>query len=57
MCGRFARYSATSELAWRYFETPIDQDLDAPRYNVAPGTDIEAFRADEQARATFHTMH
>ncbi|WP_028484475.1 SOS response-associated peptidase [Thioalkalivibrio sp. ALE17] len=57
MCGRFARYSATSELAWRYFETRIDQDFDAPRYNVAPGTDIEAFRASDKAKAAFQPMH
>ncbi|MFO7954381.1 MAG: SOS response-associated peptidase [Thioalkalivibrio sp.] len=57
MCGRFARYSATSELAMRYFQVPVDAGFDAPRYNVAPGTDIEAFRAGGDAPAAFQPMH
>ncbi len=56
MCGRMTRYSATSELALRYFQVPVDAGFDAPRYNVAPGTDLEAFKAGEDAPAAFQSM-
>lgn len=56
MCGRMTRYSATSELAMRYFQIPVDEGFDIPRYNVAPGTDLEAFRAGEDAPASFQPM-
>ncbi|WP_018649396.1 MULTISPECIES: SOS response-associated peptidase [unclassified Thioalkalivibrio] len=50
------RYSATSELGMRYFQAPVDEGFDAPRYNVAPGTDLETFRAGEEERAAFQPM-
>ena len=50
------RYSATRELAIRYFQVPVDEGFDAPRYNVAPGTGLEAFRAGDDARAAFQPM-
>ncbi len=56
MCGRMTRYSATSELAMRYFQVPVDETFDAPRYNVAPGTDLEAFRAGHETPAAFQPM-
>lgn len=57
MCGRFARYSATSELAWRYFGLQLDAERDAPRYNVTPGTPIEVFRAGDENPAVLALMH
>ncbi len=56
MCGRMTRYSATSELAMRYFQVPVDTGFDAPRYNVAPGTELEGFRAGDDGRAAFQPM-
>ncbi len=57
MCGRMTRYSATSELGRRYFQVPVDKAFDAPRYNVAPGTDLEAaFRAGDETPAAFQPM-
>lgn len=56
MCGRFARYSATSELAWRYFGLRLDTGPDSPRYNVAPGTQIEAVRAGDENPAALALM-
>ncbi|WP_026301056.1 MULTISPECIES: SOS response-associated peptidase [unclassified Thioalkalivibrio] len=51
------RYSATSELGRRYFQVPVDKAFDAPRYNVAPGTDLEAaFRAGDETPAAFQPM-
>ncbi|WP_017940740.1 MULTISPECIES: SOS response-associated peptidase [unclassified Thioalkalivibrio] len=50
------RYSATSELAMRYFQVPVDEAFDAPRYNVAPGTDLEAFGAGVETSTTFRPM-
>jgi putative SOS response-associated peptidase YedK len=50
------RYSATSELATRYFQVPVDEVFDTPRYNVAPGTDLEAIRVGDEAPAAFQPM-
>lgn len=57
MCGRFARYSSTSELAWRYFDLKLGDDYDRPRYNIPPGTELEAFRAAEEGGAAFQPMY
>ncbi len=56
MCGRMTRYSATSELAMRYFQVPVDEGFDAPRYNVAPGTNLDAIRAGEDTTSAFEPM-
>jgi putative SOS response-associated peptidase YedK len=40
----------------RHFQVPVDEVFDAPRYNVAPGTNLEAFRASDDAPAAFEPM-
>lgn len=41
----------------RYIQVPVDEGTGGPRYNVAPGTDIGAFRAGEDAMVALRPMH
>ncbi len=57
MCGRFARYTPISELAWRYFDLKLEGVPDTGRYNISPGVEIEAFRAAEEGGSVFQPMY
>ena len=50
MCGRFALTSTPESLAERFGLDPDDTPDFAPRYNVAPGQDVLAVRADDAGK-------
>lgn len=49
MCGRFAQYSHLAAIARRFAvaEAMVHADEEAPRYNIAPSSNILAVRLDE----------
>jgi putative SOS response-associated peptidase YedK len=54
MCGRFALKTPVAELA-AYFSLDETVDL-APRYNIAPGTDIPAIRHSPDGKRVMHLL-
>lgn len=54
MCGRYALETSASELAARF---ELDEVVDlAPRYNIAPGTDIPAIRHSPEGKRVLHLL-
>jgi putative SOS response-associated peptidase YedK len=54
MCGRFALKAPVAELAARF---SLDEAVDlAPRYNIAPGTDIPAIRHSPDGKRVMHLL-
>lgn len=54
MCGRYALKTPTGELASRF---GLDEVVDvAPRYNIAPGTDIPTIRHSPEGKRVMHLL-
>lgn len=54
MCGRYALKTPASELATRF---GLDEVVDvAPRYNIAPGTDIPTIRHSPDGKRVLHLL-
>ena len=54
MCGRFALKTPTSELASHF---KLDEAVEvAPRYNIAPGTDIPTIRHSPEGKRVMHLL-
>lgn len=54
MCGRFALKTPTSVLASHF---KLDETVDvAPRYNIAPGTDIPTIRHSPEGKRVMHLL-
>lgn len=54
MCGRFALKAPVAELAAHF---GLDESVDlAPRYNIAPGTDIPAIRLSPEGKRVMHML-
>lgn len=54
MCGRFALKTPTSQLA-NHFK--LDEAIEiAPRYNIAPGTDIPTIRHSPEGKRVMHLL-
>lgn len=54
MCGRYALKTPASELATRF---GLDEVVDvAPRYNIAPGTDIPTIRHSPEGKRVMHLL-
>ena len=54
MCGRYALKAPSSELASRF---KLDEVVDvAPRYNIAPGTDIPTIRRSPEGKRVMHLL-
>lgn len=54
MCGRYALKTPASELATRF---GLDEVVDvAPRYNIAPGTDIPTIRRSPDGKRVLHLL-
>ncbi len=54
MCGRFALKAPTSKLAIHF---KLDESIEtAPRYNIAPGTDIATIRHSPEGKRVMHQL-
>ena len=54
MCGRFALKTTTAQLASHF---KLDEAVDvAPRYNIAPGTDIPTIRHSPEGKRVMHLL-
>lgn len=54
MCGRFALKAPVAELVSRF---GLDEAVEvAPRYNIAPGTDIPVIRASPEGKRVMHML-